>query len=128
MKKLLLTLIFLTSITMLSQNVSVDKLMSLNGSADIFEKLITTSVQSIPADKQADFKSKAGNLSTSKFAEAQKYFQKKYSPKDIEDIYNELSQSDRLSYSEKTNAFIKEWRSFKAEYQTAVKELCNSYQ
>lgn len=128
MKKLLTVIVFFTVFSSFSQSITLDKLMSLNGSSEIFDRLINSSVPNIATDKQADFRSKAQALSSSKKMEAQQYFQKKYSQKDVEDIYNELNQPEILSYSEKTNSFIKEWRNFKAEYQIAFKELYSSYQ
>lgn len=128
MKKLVFVLTLFIAYNGFSQTVTVEKLMSLNGSADIFERLINSSIQNVAPEHQADFRNKAETLATNKKLEAQKYFQKKYSQKEIEEIYNELNQSERLSYSEKTNSFIKEWRSYKAEYQAAFKDLFGSYQ
>jgi len=102
--------------------------MEINNGADIFERLIESTLPNIATEKQAEFKTKAEALALNKKNEAKKYFEKKYDQKDIETIYGELAQEDRVSFSEKTTSFIKEWRSFKAEYQTAFKELYNSYQ
>jgi hypothetical protein len=108
--------------------ITVEKIMELNNGADIFERLIESTLPNIETEKQAEFKTKAETLAQNKKNEAKKYFEKKYNQNDIETIYGELAQEDRVSYSEKTTNFMKEWRSFKAEYQTAFKELYNSYQ
>jgi len=108
--------------------VSVNQLMSAKNGADIFEKMLASTLPNIAAEKQADFKQKAETLATNKKTEATKYFEKKYSQKEIDLIYAELSQEDRLSYSEITSNFIKEWRSYKTQYQSEFKLLYNSFQ
>lgn len=107
---------------------TVKNIMEINGGADIFYKLIESTLPNIDKDKQSEFKAKAEKLAEAKKTEAQKYFEKKYQQKDIDKIYSELKQEDRLSYSETTTEFLKEWRLFKTEFQTDVKLLFNSYQ
>ncbi len=123
-------LLFFVVLNSFAQNglITVEKIMELNNGADIFERLIESTLPNIATEKQAEFKTKAETLAQNKKNEAKKYFEKKYNQTDIETIYGELAQEDRVSYSEKTTNFMKEWRSFKAEYQTAFKELYNSYQ
>lgn len=125
------SLIFLLFVanTMFSQTgATVKNIMEINGGADIFYKLIESTLPNIDKDKQSEFKAKAEKLAEAKKTEAQKYFEKKYQQKDIDKIYSELKQEDRLSYSETTTEFLKEWRLFKTEFQTDVKLLFNSYQ
>lgn len=108
--------------------ISVNQLMSANNGADIFERMLASTLPNIAAEKQADFKQKAETLANNKKTEATKYFEKKYSQKEIDLIYAELSQEDRVSYSEITTNFMKEWRSYKTQYQSEFKVLYNSFQ
>lgn len=119
--------LFIATNFMFSQNASVKNIMEINGSADIFFKLIESTLPNISKEKQVDFKAKAEKLAETKKNEAQKYFEKKYPQKDIDLIYSELKQEDRLSYSDRTTEFLQEWRLFKTEFQTDFKKLYNSF-
>lgn len=132
MKKIFtLITLFLIGLQGYSQNgsnITVLSLMEMNSGGDFFERLIQSAVPNIAEEKQADFIQKAETLAATKKAEAKKFFEKKYTQKDIEEIYVELSQEDRISYSEKAAGFLKEWRSYKTQFQTEFKLLYNTYQ
>jgi hypothetical protein len=128
MKKMF-TLLFLfvgMSIFAQTKQASVEDVMNAKHGAAIFERLINSTLPNIPEEKREMFKVKASQLVADKKAEAKKYFENKYSQKDINDIYAELTNEERFDYSLKTTGFIKEWRSYKAQYQSEFKELYNS--
>lgn len=106
---------------------SLEKLMEANNGSDIFTRIYNHNIQNIKAEKRVDFKQKIAEMAVEKKAEAIKFFTKKYSQKDIEDIYFEYT-SGRMDYSPKTTGFIKYWRSFKVEFQQEYKELYVAYQ
>ncbi|GEM_PF-3723995 len=130
MKKLILPilLVFITFKIQGQSNVSALQLMELNNGTDIFSKLIDNTTPNIAEDKQADFKLKAEKLAQNKKSEAVAYFEKKYTQKDLSEMYAELKQEDRVSYSEKTAGFLKEWRAYKTSFQSQFKQLYNSFQ
>jgi len=122
--------LFFFSIMSFGQNssISVEKLMEINNGSEIFEKMIQTTLPNIAPERQIEFRKKADQIVNQKKMEAKKYFEKKYNQKEFDEIYAELAQEDRVSYSEKTTAFMKEWRGFKTEFQIAFKEMYNSFQ
>jgi hypothetical protein len=130
MKKYLFPILLLfIGINSNAQNkISASDVMQLNNGADIFTKLIESTSPNIAEDKQDAFKQEAKKMSDSKLSEAKSYFEKKYNQNDLNEIYTELKQEDRVSYSEKATGFVKEWRGFKTEFQSQFKQLYNSYQ
>ena len=109
-------------------NVTVEQILEINNGTEMFDKLVSSALPNIAPEKQDDFKQKANTLIQNKKNEAVAYFQKKYTQKDLNDIYQELSQPDLMSYSEKTTVFLKEWRIYKTKFQTEFKQFYYSYQ
>jgi len=132
MKKLLISLIvllvsagsFAQSKSALDQ--SIEQLMQAKNGATIFTRITESNIKNIETSKQADFQQKVEALAAAKQNEALKYFAKKYSQADINEIYTEFTTEGRIDYTPKTLTFIREWRNFKSQFQQDFKVLYQS--
>jgi hypothetical protein len=134
MKKFsLLTLLFLLSSMAFSQdelkqNITLDKLLSVNDNSLVFTKLVKDNISYISVAKQEDFKTKVANLAKQKKDKAKVYFSKKYTQKDINEIYAEFTQNGRMNFNPKTLSFVREWRTYKREFQKEFNQLFFEFQ
>jgi predicted RecB family endonuclease len=131
MKKITLFLAFILSLSMFSQEVkevSLDELLTVNDNSVIFTQLLENNIHYIEDERQEAFKNEIEALAQKKITKAKKYFNKKYSRKDINHIYAEFTQNGRMNFNPKTLSFIREWRSYKREFQKEFKVLFMEYQ
>jgi hypothetical protein len=102
---------------------SLEKLMEAKNGSAVFESILESTIKNVETAKQADFKQKVELSAASIKAKAIQYFTKKYSQKDINEIYTEFTTEGRIDYTPKTLTFIREWRNFKNQYQKEFKEI-----
>lgn len=132
MKKLLVSFIALfISIGSFAQEnsaytKSLEKLMQAKNGSTIFTRILESNIQGVETSKQAEFQQKINELAELKKVEAMKYFSRKYSQADIDEIYTEFTTEGRIDYTPKTLTFIKEWRNFKTQFQQGFKEIYKS--
>jgi hypothetical protein len=123
----IIALLFTSSIYSQDKAALVDKVMTVNNGNDIFIRLQENNT-SIPDEKKAEFKALIQKKADELQAEARKYFMKKYSADDLNEIYTELNTPGRISLSEKTLSFIREYRSYKIKFQKYFKEQYIAFQ
>jgi len=132
MNKTLLFLALIFSFQLFSQEinkqVSLDDLLTVNDNSKIFTQLPKDNIHYLTKEKQEAFKQEVAVLAQKKIAIAKKYFNKKYSAEDINSIYAEFTQEGRMNFNPKTLSFIREWRSYKREFQKEFNALFMEYQ
>lgn len=127
MKKLFFLLVFFTFISFgFSQKNETKKekiitLLEINDNSKLFTELVSLNINKITKNKQASFRSEMQELARKKKKEAIIFFMKKYSMREIDAIYLDYSVPNRLSYSQKTLSFLREWKTYKLLYQKEFK-------
>lgn len=133
MKKSILILLFIHFVSIgFSQNNDTKKdkilaLLALNDNSKYFTELVSINIDKIDVDKQEGFKDEIAVLASKKKEEALVYFMKKYSIKDINAIYTDYSVPNKLAYSQKTLSFLREWKSYKLQFQKEFKSVFATY-
>lgn len=106
---------------------SIIKLMEVKNNSNFFTELVDLNIHHIKKDKQHSFRNQIAELAENKKAEAIAYFIKRYTKKDIDAIYKDYSSLNSLAYSQKTNSFLKEWQSYKNQFQKEFKKVFATY-
>ncbi len=130
MKTILTTLaVLFISLNVFSQDKAalVDKVMKANNGDSIFVRLQDRD-ESIPEERKAEFKAVIQKKAQELQEEAKKFFMKKYSSEDLEEIYKELTTPGVLSLSDKTSEFIRYYRGYKIKFQKFFKEQYVAFQ
>jgi hypothetical protein len=102
---------------------SLEKLMNAKNGSAIFTRILDSNIDNVAPAKQAEFRQKINAAAEEAKANAIKYFTKKYSQDDINEIYTEFTTEGRIDYTQKTLTFIREWRNFKGQFQKRFKEI-----
>jgi len=111
----------------ISKKDKIVALLEINDNSKIFTELVTLNIQEIDKEKQLDFREEIDKLARNKKEEAIVFFMKKYSEDDINAIFTDYSVPNQLAYSQKTVSFLREWKSYKSNFQKEFKEFFTSF-
>ncbi len=130
MKKIFLFVLISFTISSFAQKSDFDqaitKLMYAKKGMSGVENVGNDLIKGIPTKNQNAFRNEMNTLKENFIQFAKSEFQKKYSTKDINEIYLEFT-SNAIDYTDKTNDFFKYFRSLKGKYFSDAKQLYAKY-
>ena len=133
MKKIRVLLIVLSITTWthsqeaMSKKEKIVALLEMNNNSKFFTDLVALNIQKIDKEKQTNFRQEIAVLANSTKEKAVAFFNKKYSDKDIQVIYDDYAVPNRMVYSQKTLSFLREWKTHKRDFQKDFKKIFAKY-
>ncbi len=127
-----LFLFFLMTVSSFAQTKADDidkaiQLIEIYDGVTTYDTLLKSRLENISDPKQIEYCNKVVILITLKKTEITTYLSKRFTQKEIDKVYDELSNESLFVYSQKTISFIKEWRTKRRELEKSFKTICDSY-
>ena len=133
MKKIVVLLIVFSITTWSYAQEAITKkekiiaLLEMNNNSKFFADLVALNIEKIDKEKQENFRQEIAILTSSTKEKAVVFFNKKYSDKEIQIIYKDYAVPNRMTYSQKTLSFLREWKTHKRNFQKDFNQIFATY-